>query len=66
MIPLDTLSFVGENLSRPECVLTMPDGSLHVADWRGGVTVIAPDGRQHSVLAEGSFTPKPNGIALHP
>ena len=66
MIPLDALSFVGENLSRPECVLTMPDGSLHVADWRGGVTIIAPDGRQHSVLAEGTFAPKPNGIALYP
>ncbi|MCP5084159.1 MAG: hypothetical protein GY948_20935 [Alphaproteobacteria bacterium] len=66
MIPLDALSFVGEGLQRPECVLTLPDGSLHVADWRGGVTIIQPDGTQRSILAKGDFTPKPNGIALHP
>ncbi len=66
MIPLDRLSFVGKDLARPECVLTLPNGSLHVADWRGGVTIIAPDGSQRSVLAKGAFTPKPNGIALHP
>lgn len=66
MLPLDALSFIGEGLQRPECVLTLPDGSLHVADWRGGVTILEPDGSQRSILASGSFTPKPNGIALHP
>ena len=66
MIALDAITFTGEGLARPECVLTMPDGSLHVADWRGGVTIVAPDGHQHSVLAKGDFTPKPNGIAIHP
>ncbi len=66
MIPLDALSFIGEGLQRPECVLTLADGSLHVADWRGGVTIIRPDGTQVSVLAKGAFTPKPNGIAIHP
>ena len=66
MIPLSALSFIGEDLQRPECVLTLPNGALHVADWRGGVTVIEPDGRQRSVLAKGAFAPKPNGIAVHP
>ena len=66
MIALDAIAFTGESLVRPECVLTMPDGSLHIADWRGGVTIIAADGHQYSVLAKGDFTPKPNGIAVYP
>ncbi len=66
MISLDALSFVGEGLQRPECVLTLPDGALHVADWRGGVTIIQPDGTQVTILAKGDFVPKPNGIAIHP
>lgn len=66
MISLEAVSFVGEDLQRPECVLTLPDGSLHVADWRGGVTIIRPDGTQRTILANGAFTPKPNGFAIHP
>ncbi len=45
-------------------MLAAADGSLHVADWRGGVTVIAGDGAQRSFLARGDFKPKPNGIAI--
>jgi len=66
MIPLDQLAAVGTGLSRPECVLCSSDGMLHVADWRGGVTMIAPDGTQRTVLAKGDFKPKPNGIAILP
>ncbi len=66
MIALDNLQSLGQGLARPECVLCTSDGVLHVADWRGGVTLIAPDGRQVSVLAKGYFTPKPNGIAILP
>ncbi len=64
MIALDQVVTVGRELSRPECVLCTSDGLLHVADWRGGVTLIAQDGSQRSVLAKGAFTPKPNGIAI--
>jgi sugar lactone lactonase YvrE len=66
MIALEEISFAGEGLARPECVLTMPDGSIHIADWRGGITIIVADGQQSSILARGDFTPKPNGFAIHP
>ena len=66
MIPLDQLESIGRNLARPECVLCTSDGVLHVADWRGGVTLIAPSGEQKTVLATGDITPKPNGIGILP
>jgi sugar lactone lactonase YvrE len=57
MNPLDgftvdpsTLTFVGEGLERPECILAERDGTLWVADGRGGVTRIAPDGAQSLIL----------------
>lgn len=40
------LSYIGEGLQRPECILAEPDGSLWVADARGGVVHIAPDRSQ--------------------
>src|SRR3546814_1360441 len=36
----------GKGLKRPECILAERDGSLWVADARGGVTWIKPDGSQ--------------------
>ena len=66
MINVDQLEFVGRDLRRPECVLCTSDGTVHVADWRGGVTLISPDGSQSTVLAQGDFKPKPNGIAILP
>ncbi len=66
MVSVDQLDFVGTGLQRPECVLATSDGALHVADWRGGVTTIAGDGTQTTVLAKGKFVPKPNGIAILP
>ena len=66
MLPLERLEFIGSDLHRPECVLCTSDGVLHVADWRGGVSLIAPDGQQRTVLAKGDFLPKPNGIAILP
>jgi len=61
---LADLTFLGHDLHRPECVLTAADGTLHVADWRGGVSTIAGDGTITTVLAKGPFRPKPNGIAI--
>jgi gluconolactonase len=37
---------VGKDLQRPECILAERDGTLWVADARGGVVRIAPDGSQ--------------------
>ena len=66
MVHLDDIKFVGKNLHRPECVLVAQDGTLHVADWRGGITLIYPNGNQRTILAKGEFKPKPNGIAIWP
>ena len=43
--PADII-YVGEGLQRPECILATPDQSLWVADARGGVVYIRPDGTQ--------------------
>ncbi len=64
MIDLDQLEFIGSGLHRPECVLAHVDGTLHMADWRGGVTLLASSGDMVTVLARGDFQPKPNGIAI--
>lgn len=45
----DAIRYVGEGLQRPECILAERDGSLWAADARGGVTHIAPDGRQRFI-----------------
>jgi gluconolactonase len=55
------ISFVCEDLSRPECVLAQDDGVLWISDNRGGVTRRDPDGRQ-TVL--GSIPGSPNGLAI--
>ena len=64
MININELSFVGENLSRPECVLVDFDGALHIADWRGGVTVISSQNNSETIVANSLDKLKPNGIAI--
>ena len=66
MLSLDALTPFGDGLDRPECVLCTARGETYVADWRGGVTLIAPDGRQTLFAgpAPGNRPLKPNGIAL--
>ena len=66
MIPIGALTPFGNDLDRPECVLCTARGDIYVADWRGGVTLIAPDGHQtlFAGLAPGGRQLKPNGIAL--
>ncbi len=61
-----TLAWVGNDLRRPESVIATCSGDLYTADWRGGVTHIAPDGSQLLYLGmpvDGEAL-KPNGIAL--
>jgi gluconolactonase len=40
-IEKSSIRYVGEGLQRPECILAEPDGTLWVADARGGVARIA-------------------------
>ncbi len=41
-----SISYVGQDLQRPECILAERDGTLWAADARGGVTRIGADGKQ--------------------
>jgi sugar lactone lactonase YvrE len=63
---LDTLSFLGSGLVRPECVLATARGDLYTSDWRGGVAHLSADGTQQlyrGQLPDGGDL-RPNGIAL--
>ena len=48
-IEASDLSYIGEDLQRPECILATRDGSLWAADARGGVVHIKPDGSQEII-----------------
>lgn len=43
------LTYIGEGLQRPECILAERDGGLWSADARGGVVHIRPDGSQQLI-----------------
>jgi sugar lactone lactonase YvrE len=63
----NNISWRGDSLVRPECVLATAAGYLYVSDFRGGVTEIAADGTQTffgGQHVEGIGLLKPNGIAL--
>jgi len=47
------ITYVGQDLQRPECILATPDGTLFTADARGGVMEIRTDGTQ-SLIAQAS------------
>lgn len=51
-----TIRTVGHDLQRPECILAEADGSLWVADARGGVVHIAPDGAQRIIAQTSADT----------
>jgi len=71
---------IGKDLQRPECILAQHDGTLLVADARGGVMRINADGRQQLIVptcaqasgAQDGFDDRyimargslPNGLAL--
>jgi len=61
-IAVESLTFVGTGLARPECVLATARGDLYVSDRSGGVCRIRPDGAQD--LIGGGADILPNGIAL--
>src|ERR1700733_10176200 len=45
-IDRNAITYIGQDLQRPECILAEPDGSLWSAAARGGVMHIRPDGSQ--------------------
>jgi sugar lactone lactonase YvrE len=63
----EEVAFIGQGMSRPECVLATESGDLFASDSRGGITITDAAGRQRFVAAS---TPPadflPNGIALMP
>jgi gluconolactonase len=59
----EDFSFVGAGLSRPECIVARPDGTLWVSDNRGSATRLSPDGSQTLI---GTLGGKPNGMTLAP
>lgn len=61
----EDVRFVGEGLSRCECVLATARGDLYTPDRRGGVAIVRADGRTEHLAGHGGpdgFLP--NGIAL--
>jgi sugar lactone lactonase YvrE len=48
------LGYIGHDLQRPECILAERDGVLWVADARGGVVRLGPDGCQQIVTQKAS------------
>jgi sugar lactone lactonase YvrE len=53
-IDRSSIRYIGEGLERPECILAERDGTLWVADARGGVAKIAPDGSQEIITQKRS------------
>ena len=49
VIDKSAIKYVGSGLQRPECILAEPDGSLWIADARGGVIHWQPDGQQQII-----------------
>jgi gluconolactonase len=43
------LKYAGKGLQRPECILAEANGSLWIADARGGVVHLSPDGQQEII-----------------
>jgi hypothetical protein len=60
------LAFVGQDLARPECVLTTASGDLFVSDRQGGIMRIGADGTRALTRARGVKGFVPNGFSLLP
>ncbi len=61
-LTLDELQFFGADLSRPESVLALKDGTLYISDSRGGVQRRTPDGTMQLLPAPAGEV---NGLAMH-
>lgn len=58
--------WIGNNLSRPECVIAHQSGLLIAPNWAlsGGISVISPTGDTHHIHSKYKDILRPNGIAL--
>ncbi|WP_114814440.1 SMP-30/gluconolactonase/LRE family protein [Paraburkholderia kururiensis] len=74
VVDVASIRTTGTQLRRPECILAQRDGSLLLADARGGVVRIDAAGEQKLILPSNADTPAsgdgltsgslPNGLAL--
>ncbi len=60
------LDFFGQDLMRPECVVTTAEGAIFVSDKRGGIARVRPDRPADVLLGRGVEDFLPNGFALLP
>ena len=66
-VDTSTLTFVGEGLSRPECVMATRSGDLFMPDKRGGIAVVRANGKTELIKAKnGPEGFLPNGFAVMP
>ncbi|MDR5756076.1 SMP-30/gluconolactonase/LRE family protein [Caballeronia sp. LZ035] len=67
-VRFEDLGRVAIGVKRPECVLSLADGSLVCSHGAGGYSLVSPSGGlQHIVKrADDERTFLPNGIAVHP
>ena len=68
-ITLNQITFSGDQLVRPECVIASRNGDLYASHGGGGITHISPDGNSDVIFANNNEKPNdfiPNGYALQP
>ena len=61
---LNKIKFIGKGLKRPECVLIDPENTLHVSDFRGGISRIKANGEISLTKPNNGFGIKPNGLTI--
>ena len=63
------LTFVGEGLSRPECIVVTAKGEISASDHRGGIQIMSPEGATSLLLPTDGESVEgflPNGYSLCP
>ncbi len=64
MNSLDKIKFIGNGLNRPECVIVDPENTLHISDFRGGISRIRNNGELKLTKPNNGFKIKPNGLTI--
>ena len=60
------LTFLGQDLARPECVVVTARGDVFASDRRGGIARVRDEGPPELLLGRGVEAFLPNGFALLP
>lgn len=63
---IQNLTKIGSDLSRPECVVSAPDGSIYTSNFGRGITRIHGCGKQEVFEACDARPLGTNGFAMHP